>query len=95
MSSVFSIFTQSRSQEDVKKNVLKFSTQQENVRCQFQARTQSFWGVFREKSRVRGFLLNQAVMTTAQLHSTKPEIRFCAGSNPACSVSEIRDGEDL
>ena len=33
-------------------------------------------------------------ITTAQLHSTKPELRFCAGSNPACDVSEIRDGED-
>ena len=95
MSSVFSIFTQARSQEDVKKNVLKFSTQQENVRCQFQARTQSFLGVFPEKSRVRGFLLNQPVMTTAQLHSTKPEIRFCAGSNPARGISAIQDGEDI
>ena len=28
------------------------------------------------------------VITTAQL-------RLCAGSNPACGVSEIRDGEDL
>ena len=35
------------------------------------------------------------IITTAQLHSTKPEPRFCAGLNPACSVSEIRDGEDL
>ena len=35
------------------------------------------------------------VITTAQLHSTKPELRFCAGSNPACGVSEICDGEDL
>ena len=35
------------------------------------------------------------VITTAQLHSTKPELRFCTGSNPACGVSEIRDGEDL
>ena len=35
------------------------------------------------------------VITTAQLHSTKPELRFCVGSNPAGSVSEIRDGEDL
>ena len=34
-------------------------------------------------------------ITTAQLHSTKPELRFCAGSNPARGVSEIRDGEDL
>ena len=23
------------------------------------------------------------VIITAQLHSTKPELRFCAGSNPA------------
>ena len=36
-----------------------------------------------------------AVIITAQLHSTKPELRFCAGSNPARGVSEIRDGEDL
>ena len=35
------------------------------------------------------------VITTAQLHSTKPELRFCADSNPARNVSEIRDGEDL
>ena len=33
------------------------------------------------------------VITTAQLHSTKPELRLCAGSNPA--VSEIRDGENF
>ena len=35
------------------------------------------------------------VIATAQLHSTKPELRFCAGSNPARCVLEIRDGEDL
>ena len=35
------------------------------------------------------------VITTAQLHSTKPQLRFCANSNPALGVSEIRDGEDL
>ena len=35
------------------------------------------------------------VITTARLHSTKPEIRFCTGSNPAHGVLEIRDGEDL
>ena len=27
--------------------------------------------------------------------STKPELRFCTSSNPACRVSGIRDGEDL
>ena len=35
------------------------------------------------------------VITTAQLHSKKPELRFCAGSNHAHGMSEIRDGEDL
>ena len=37
------------------------------------------------------------VITTAQLNSTKfkSELRFVAGSNPALSVSKIRDGEDL
>ena len=35
------------------------------------------------------------VITTAQLHSTKPELRFCTGSNTACGMSKIRDGEDL
>ena len=27
------------------------------------------------------------VITTAQLHSTKPELRFCAGLKSACGVS--------
>ena len=36
-----------------------------------------------------------AVITTAQLHSTKPKLRFCAGSKPARCVLEICDGEDL
>ena len=35
------------------------------------------------------------VITTAQLQSTKPELRFSAGSNPVHRVSEIRNGEDL
>ena len=35
------------------------------------------------------------VITTAQLHSSKPEPRFCAGSNPAPGGLEIRDGEDF
>ena len=35
------------------------------------------------------------VVTTAQLHSTKPELRFCAGSNPARGLSDIRDDQDL
>ena len=43
----------------------------------------------------REFNLPLVVITTVQLHSTKPELRFCAGSNPARGVSEIRDGENL
>ena len=35
------------------------------------------------------------VVISTQLHSTNPELRFCAGSNPACGVLEIRDDEDL
>ena len=35
------------------------------------------------------------VITTAQLHSAKSELRFYAGSHPARGVSEINDGEDL
>ena len=35
------------------------------------------------------------VISSAQLHSTKPELRFCAGSNPDRGVSDIRDGEDF
>ena len=38
---------------------------------------------------------NVVVITTAQLHSTKPELRFCAGSNPARGMLEIHHGEDL
>ena len=37
----------------------------------------------------------KVVITTAQLHSTKPGLRFCAGSNPARGVFEIHNGEDL
>ena len=33
------------------------------------------------------------VNTTTQLHSTKPELRFCAGPNPAYCVLEIRVGD--
>ena len=36
-----------------------------------------------------------AITTNAQLHSTKSKFWFCAGSNQASDMSEIRDGEDL
>ena len=31
----------------------------------------------------------------SQLHSTKPELRFYAGSNPARGMSEVCNGENL
>ena len=40
-------------------------------------------------------LCSVVVVTTAQLHSTKFELRFCSGSNPALRVSEIYNGENL
>ena len=39
--------------------------------------------------------LGIAVILTAQLHSSKPELVFYTGSNPARGVSKIRDGENL
>ena len=50
----------------------------------------------KEKLLCRGAVVQAVVITTAQLHSTKPEIiRFCADSNLAGRVLQIRDGEDL
>ena len=31
------------------------------------------------------------VIMTAQRHSSKPELRFCSGSNLACGALDIRD----
>ena len=42
-----------------------------------------------------GGIFGVVVITTAQFHSTKTELRFCAGLNPARGVLEIHDGEDL
>ena len=41
------------------------------------------------------WLRGVAVITTAQLHSTKPKLGYCVGSKPARGVLEIRDGEDI
>ena len=35
------------------------------------------------------------LITSAQLYSTKPEIRFCTDSNLAHNMLKIRDGMDL
>ena len=34
------------------------------------------------------------IITSAKLHTTKPELRFCSGLNPARGLSEIWDDED-
>ena len=35
------------------------------------------------------------IPTTIQCKNHEPELRFCAGSNPASDVSEIRRSEDF
>ena len=35
------------------------------------------------------------IITTVQLHATKPELRFCTFLNPNSNVLDIRDREDL
>ena len=47
------------------------------------------------KKHLRSWRRGVVVITAVQLHSTKPELRFCAGSNTARGVSDIRDGENL
>ena len=41
------------------------------------------------------YVANVWIITTAQLHLTKPLLRFCASSNPARSQSKICDVENL
>ena len=43
---------------------------------------------------IHGYMKSQPI-TTAQLHSTKPELRFYVGSNLARGVSEICHCEDF
>ena len=40
-------------------------------------------------------MLRVVVITTVQLHSAKPQLRFYASSNSARGVSKICEGEDL
>ena len=35
------------------------------------------------------------IVATAYLHTAKPELKFCAGSNPGRGVLDFHDGEDL
>ena len=44
---------------------------------------------------MKGAQCSLVVISTVQLHSTKPELRFCARSHHARGLLEIRNGEDL
>ena len=48
--------------------------------------------LFKSEKRYQTF---SVFITTSQVHSTKPELRFLTGSNAAHGVSEIRSGEGL
>ena len=39
--------------------------------------------------------LGVVIFATAKFYSIKPELKFCTGSNPASTVSEVCDGENL
>ena len=41
------------------------------------------------------YYLGAVIFATAKFYSIKPELKFCAGSNPACRVSEVFDGENV
>ena len=53
------------------------------------------WKQSANRSKKPSWHRDVVAITTGQLHSTKPELRFCAGLNPACGVSEIHDRGDL
>ena len=40
-------------------------------------------------------VLGVVIIITAKPHATKSEIRFCAGLDPTCSVSEVCNVENL
>lgn len=44
---------------------------------------------WKERNRIKD-LLELCRVATAQLHSTKSELRLCTGSNPTCGMSEIQ-----
>ena len=41
------------------------------------------------------FILGVMIITIAQLHPAKPELRFCAGLKIVHGVSEVRNGDNL
>ena len=71
-------------------SIIFFSPQKSNivVTASCSCRRMQYW----DKEPWRCFVV---VITTVQLHSVKPEFRFCAGSNPVNGMLEICNGEDL
>ena len=58
-------------------------------------------GLFYATNRNEKFIIDlgcvhlSLVITTAQLHLTKPELRFCTGSNSNRGLSKICDGKNI
>ena len=73
------------------------------IRCVLRKNTPIFcndWNFFSNvKYSLKKLSLNSCrgvvVIAAAQLHSIKPDLRFCTGSDPAGGVLENRDDEDL
>ena len=65
------------------------------MKMKTQTPRETYWKSLVKKTKPVLWRRGVVVITAAQLHSTKPELWFCAGSNPAHGVSEIRDCEDL
>ena len=54
------------------------------------------WSFLRSKSeKFLRWRREVVVITKAQLYSTKSQLRFCAGSNPARGVSDICNSENI
>ena len=50
--------------------------------------------VFSAENDLKVYISCGVAITIKQLHSKMPELGFYAVSNPACGVSEIRNGEN-
>ena len=86
----------------LKKCVLKMLEESVKTTCEHSCFSQkcSFWqqNIRQEHCGVCGIILwrrGVVVITTAQLYSSKPKLRFCIGSSPASSMLEIWAGDNL
>ena len=68
-----------------------------DVRLHKKHRWRGWWGRWGALDKIwkRDLYRHGVVVITTALHSTKPELKFCAVLKPARGMSEIRDGKDL